>query len=118
MLLASNFEPRRSLYAKNATEEGYSVWFLAHSNFICEEDTNGLWKNEFKKDMLSEEWFSEAVRKYKEELLCDRSKRVVFAKKASGKYYFMGVYEPVELEKIENNYYVKIYKKVSNQYPE
>lgn len=118
LLLASNFEPRRLLYAKNATEERYSVWFLAHSNFISEEDTNGLWKNKFKKDMLLEEWFPEAVRKYEEELFCDQTKRVVFAKKASGKYYFMGIYEPVCLEEIEDDYYVKTYKRVSTQYPE
>ena len=118
LLLASNFEPRRLLYAKNATEEGYSVWILAHSNLISEEDPNGLWKNKFKKDMLLEQRFPEAVIKYEEELYCDQTKRVVFAKKASGKYYFMGIYEPVDLEEIEDDYYVKTYKRVSTQNPD
>ncbi len=118
LLLASNFEPRKLLYAKNATNEGYSVWFLPHSNFISEDDTNGLWKNTFKKDMLLEEWSPDAVIKHGFGLFSDKTKRVTFAKKASGKYYFMGIYEVVDIERIGENCYLKIYKKTSTQYPE
>ena len=113
---ASSFEPRRLLFAEDVTSEGYSVWFVAHSNFISEEDTNGLWKNTFKKDLLLEEWFPEALKKHNPKVR--EPKRIVFAKKASGKYYFIGVYEVDRIEKNDDGNYVRFFQKISTKYPE
>ena len=113
--VSSLFAPRRLLYAKAATPEGYSPWFVAHSNFISDDDTNGLWKNTFQKDMLYEEWLPES-KKHQHELRQDQTTRLVFAKKASGTYYFMGVYKVYDI-KIERENPVKIYKRISTTYP-
>lgn len=115
--LVKYFEPRQLLYAADATSEGYSVWFLPHSNFISEEDTNGLWKNTFNGDKIHEEWLPSIANKPHSGLHTDKSTRVVFAKKASGKYYFMGVYEVTNIEKKSNGSYVKTYNKISREYP-
>lgn len=111
------FERKRLLYAKSASPEGYSVWFVAHSNFISDEDTTGVWKNTFEKDTIIEEWLPPSKR-YHKGLLTDSAKRIVFVKKASGKYYFMGIYEPVGIVKNGTDKYTKTYKRVSDTYPE
>ncbi len=114
--LAPHFERKRLLYAKTASPEGYSVWFVAHSNFISDEDTTGVWKNTFEKDSIIEEWLPPSKR-YRKELLTDNTKRIVFVKKASGKYYFMGIYEPISTVKNGIDKYTRTYKRVSDTYP-
>ena len=114
--VAGNFKPLHLLYAKGATPEGYSVWFVAHSNFISEDDTNGLWKNTIKKDLICEEWLGDSAQR-RTNLILDETTRVVFAKKSSGKYYFMGVYELKEIKKNDAGNYERIYKKNSEVYP-
>ena len=76
---AGHFKPLHLLYAKAATPEGYSPWFVAHSNFISDEDTNGFWKNTFKKDFIYEEWIGDPLKK-RTNLILDETERVVFAK--------------------------------------
>ena len=116
-LCASSFEPKHLLYAKAASPEGYSVWFVAHSNYISDDDTTDRWKNTFKNDTLIEEWLPSSKKFYKE-MLTDSTKRIVFAKKASGKYYFMGIYEVVSIVKSGVATYTKTYKRISTTYPE
>ena len=114
----SSFEPRRLLYANGVTPEGYSVWFVAHSNFISPEDASGPWKNTFIGDEIHEEWDHLAEKRHIN-LYLDETERVVFAKKASGKYYFMGIYKAdlTLTYNDENGHRVKIYKKLSTEYP-
>ena len=57
---ASNFAPRKLLYACAVTPEGYSPWFVAHSNFISADDSNGKWLNRFENDLLFEEWLPDS----------------------------------------------------------
>ena len=113
---AYKFGPRMLLYARSATPEGYSPWFVAHSNFISLEDSNGRWLNRFEKDLLFEEWLPES-RRYRQEMHDDNTIRIVFVKKQSGKYYFMGAYEPIDIARNEEGNYVKTYKKISTVYP-
>ncbi len=110
------FGPKMLLYARSATPEGYSPWFVAHSNFIDDEDTNGRWLNRFEGDLLLEEWLPESG-SYKTEMSSDNTRRIVFAKKRSGKYYFYGVYEPISIIRNEEGNYVKTYKRISKVYP-
>ena len=116
MSKASNFGPRMLLYARSATPEGYSPWFVAHSNFISLEDTNGRWLNRFEKDLLFEEWLPNSQH-YLDEMRSDNTIRIVFVKKQSGKYYFMGAYKPISIEKNKEGNYVKTYQKISTTYP-
>lgn len=113
---AYKFGPRMLLYARSATPEGYSPWFVAHSNFISLEDSNGRWLNRFEKDLLMEEWLPDS-RRYLEEMYSDNTIRIVFVKKQSGKYYFMGAYEPISIVRNEEGNYIKTYKKISTTYP-
>ena len=113
---ASNFAPRKLLYARAVTPEGYSPWFVAHSNFISADDSNGKWLNRFENDLLFEEWLPDSSH-LKRELTADNTRRIVFAKKSSGKYYFMGVYEPINIKRNAEGNFVKTYKRVSLVYP-
>ena len=111
------FAPLKLLYAKCATQEGHSVWFVAHSNLIDKDDNNGKWKNTFEGNLLLEEWLPEGINQFGGEITLDNTKRVIFAKKKSGHYYFMGVYEPIKLEKLDNGNILKTYEKISSEYP-
>ena len=114
MSLAESFGPQRLLYAKDATLEGFSVWFLAHSNF--NEEDNGIWRNSFDGDYIREEWLNQNMLHHNKMIL-DHTVRVVFAKKKSGKYYFMGVYVLDNFEKNDDGNRVKIYRRISTVYP-
>ncbi len=111
------FGKQQRLFSEVATPEGYSVWFLAHSNLT--ETSNGKWKNEFSGDVLYEKWESDvdgllfSVRKIK---------RVVFAKiKDVGmKYYFMGIYIFEKIEPVEgkSGVYIRTFRRIGDTYPE
>ncbi len=69
------------LYAEGATPEGYSVWFLGHSNWTVSE--GGSWENEILDDLVIETW-----KKQKDDLYKDKTKRVLFAKNQNHQYVF------------------------------
>ena len=103
------------LYAEKATKEGYSPWFVAHSNYT--ETDNGKWKNEFVGEYIREEWEHPDERLY-----TDKTTRVVFAKKNINRrkeYVFHGVYkvERIEVPEKTKSSYVKVYKRISETYP-
>ena len=106
---AGNFAMQKTLYASNATIEGYGVWFLAHSNYT--NTKNGNWENEFidNDKILIETWdvaYASGLR-FNEEL----NTRVVFAKKE--KYYeFMGIYKWFQNK--ENH---RFFERISTIYP-
>lgn len=114
---AGKFAPHKLLYAKYATPEGYSVWFVAHSNLTSTHNSNGKWINTFKQDCLLEEWLPDGMEYHGGELTLDNTLRVVFAKKKDGYYYFMGVYKSVSIEKKANGNPLKTYKRISTEYP-
>lgn len=90
---AYDFGIKKSLYATNATREGYSVWFLANSNWTG--TNNGIWQNEI---FLERQEILESWAKKRTDLFGDKSTRVVFAKRDIG-YVFIGVYEFLDVIK-------------------
>ena len=110
------FGTRRLLYVPDVTPEGFGVWFIAHSNFTSDNDPNEQWNNTIRGDYIFEEWLS-PIPTYHKYLISDASIRVVFSKKASGNYYFLGVYAVTNIEKNEKGNYVKTYERISTVYP-
>lgn len=112
---SGRFAPQQRLYAEEVTPEGYSVLFLAHSNWTDTE--GGNWKNNITADTIEEKWY-----RYESYILTNTNIRVVFAKKTWGYqgYIFIGLYEPagyrVEDDVNGNKYYVRIYKRISDEY--
>lgn len=99
------------LYAKNATPEGYSPWFLSHHDL--HQTKAGIWKNKIRGELgeyIYEEWDS-----IEGSMWGDISTRVVFLK-LNGVYHFFGVYKFDGVER-ENNKYTKKYRRISKQYP-
>lgn len=99
----------KKLYALNATKEGYSVWFLAHSNWTA--TSNGKWSNEIHHGIkyIDEFWDNNTIGKLNE----DAEIRVTFAKKKNY-YVFLGIYKCLY---IDNQKRVKRYKIISDKYP-
>lgn len=97
------------LYAKKATPEGYSPWFISHHNL--QQTQGGKWSNTIENDYIHEEWHTADER-----LWDDKSIRVVFLK-LNGKYYFYGLFEVCSIKQKENFKYVKTYKRIANKYP-
>lgn len=85
---SGKFGLRQGLYAADATPEGYSVWFLAHSNWTGTE--NGKWKNTIKplERIITEQWNHLDSRFY-----YDNGIRIVFAKNKNMRYVFLGIYK-------------------------
>lgn len=101
-----------SLFADNATPEGYAVWFLAHSNYSSNL-INQPWINKISdnQDTIFE--------------LCNEgnklfdlaSNRVVFAKTSNGKYVFLGIYKFINKIQLKNGSKLHVFKRISNIYP-
>lgn len=89
------------LYAKNATPERYSVWFLAHSNLTGTK--GGTWNNYIFEDRIEEthENLNDGFRD-------DNSVRIVFAK-VNDNYMFLGLFQPKKIEEKNNAQKKKIY---------
>lgn len=109
------FALKKPLYAYNATPEGYSVIFLAHSNWTDTKVRNRI--NIIQEKTLEERW-----REIDDDAFyTDTYTRVVFAKDKYGEYVFLGVYLYKETKTVtflnEEKHFVKIYKRVSSQYP-
>lgn len=120
------FGRQQLLYSVNATPEGYSVWFLVHSNWTATK--GGKWYNKIEGDTIEEMWLSEKGG------LQDTSIRVTFAKMKTREYSFIGIYAPLKLEekiitsdivtsnqgvvaKAGESVWIKTYRLISDQYP-
>ncbi len=97
------------LYAKSATPEGYSPWFITHHNLS--NTKGGKWKNTIIGDEIHEEWDE-----YDDRMWDDKTKRIVFLKLGS-EYYFYGVYFVLSIEQSDNMKYTKVYKRLNISYP-
>ena len=100
-------------YANIATREGYSVWFLAHSNWTGTH-TYGV-KNKISETYMEQWWMNSS------HPVATTRKRLIFAKKDNW-YIFLGVFEFVGFERREykdgKTYYVERFDMVSKSYPE
>ena len=122
------FGRQQILYAEKASPEGYSPWFLPHSNWT--ETKGGNWFNTIRGDVIEEMWVEEQPRMH-----YDKTTRITFVKKKSGEYVFYGLYNPIKVEEkkisediIDRNGVVlkkagekvwfKTYKLISSQYPQ
>ena len=116
--LRGNFAQQKMLYAKYATQEGYSVWMLAHSNLNESFNRNRRWYNIFVyPDIIREIWFNPSDINMSQE---DYSYRVCFAKNKEGLYVFQGIYEPQKIEWEEvmgKTELVRTFKRISKVYP-
>ena len=107
---ANNFGRQGAqLYAKNATPEGFSPWFISNHNL--EQTKGGKWNNTIDGNYIYEEWDETDDR-----LWADKTTRVVFLK-LKGTYHFFGVYCTENIELKANGKYTKTYKRVSKEYP-
>lgn len=97
------------LYAKNATPEGYSVWFLSHHKMT--NTKGGKWSNTIYKDSVYEEWDNA-----ENGIWDDKSTRVLFVK-FDGSYHFYGIFAVDTVIMNGNFKYTKIYKRIGNTYP-
>ena len=100
-------------YSNLATPEGYSVWFLANSNWTGTEITEV--KNRVSYSTI-EQWWTE-----EDHIKATERKRVVFAKK-NGYYHFLGIFKLSEYKKAETSYgqtyYIETFNPISENYPE
>ena len=117
--LRGNFAQQKMLYAKNATDEGYSVWMLAHSSLNESFNRKGRWYNIFVgSDVIREIWFNPSDISWSQE---DYSYRVCFAKTRDGNYVFKGIYKPqkIDWEKIPDGKteLVRTFVRISSTYP-
>lgn len=111
----SLFGKQRGLYAENATPQGYSVWFLAHSNWTQTNVEN--WRNKILQETIEEVWLDPQYNSY----FHDESIRVVFAKTKYYGYVFIGLYRSINVEaKILSDgsrVFIKTYQRISDVYP-
>ena len=117
--LRGNFAQQKMLYAKNATDEGYSVWMLAHSSLNESFSRKGRWYNIFVgSDVIREIWFNPSDISGSQD---DYSHRVCFAKTRDGNYVFKGIYKPqkIDWEKIPDGKteLVRTFVRISSTYP-
>mgnify|MGYP004645516373 CR=1 FL=1 len=109
----SSFGNHCSLYAKSVTPEGYSVLFLAHSNWT--QTKGGEWSNKILWNTIEEVWQNS-----RDDMYHDDTIRVVFAKTKSYGYVFIGLYRPINLEdKVlpdGSRVFIKTYQRISDVY--
>lgn len=99
-------------YSEVATREGYSVWFLAHSNWT-DSDTEDVKNWIF--DSYMEQWWTSS-----DHPASTVRKRLIFAKK-DNHYVFLGVFQFVgkEEKRVQNGkiFYVERFDLVTEVYP-
>lgn len=100
-------------YSEIATPEGYSVWFLAHSDWTGTDITEI--KNKVSYSTIEQWWTDEF------HLKATQRKRVVFAKK-DNYYQFLGIFKIADFERTETQYgktyYIETFNLTSENYPE
>lgn len=115
--VAWRFGKFQELYAYHATQEKYSVWFLANSNWT--KTVGGVWENMIFQDKIEEYWPLDTFRSYPH---TQKEIRTVFAKNDKGNYVFLGVFMTLNwVEKTVpstgKKIMVKTYKRISKAYP-
>lgn len=85
------FGPQQILYAEGASPEGFSPWFLPHSNLS--ETLGGNWFNIVTENTVEELWITP-----KHGLHHDYTTRITFIKTKSNGYVFLGLYHPTKVE--------------------
>ena len=107
------FAKQKKLYSNVATPEGYSVWFLAHSNWTGTHTAGVI--NKISESYM-EQWWMDSTHPR-----ATKRKRIIFAK-SELKYMFLGIYEFVGYERKEEIngkiYYVERFDLLNEQYPE
>lgn len=110
----SFFGKQQVLYAEGATPEGFSPWFLVHSNLT--QTKGGNWSNKIYGATIEELWKTPQYGLYH-----DGTTRVTFAKTKSHGYVFLGVYKPVrvdeELLDDGRKVWIKVYSLIADSYP-
>ena len=117
----SHFMKRTTMYATDATPEGYSVWFLVHHSWIENpEKCTERWWNTVGSDIVHEDWICNRLKDEDlQNFKYDHTKRLTFAKGKNGQYYYIGIFEPIGL--IENqlnhkcnggSFHTKVYKRI------
>ena len=114
---AENFGQEGALlYAGNVTPEGYSVWFIGHSNLTGTESRK--WKNIVSLDWNTIDMIWKVAPPDED---YDLAYRVVFVKENDGHYRFLGVCKktPAHFTKLSNGKaaWVENYTCVSDCYP-
>ncbi|MBR2387873.1 MAG: hypothetical protein IKB02_03790 [Clostridia bacterium] len=112
--MAFCFKRFQTMYASNATPEGFGVSFFVHNSLGESYSENYSWFNKVYADKIEEIWFCNA------NFMHNMDTRVIFLKTRSG-YEFSGIYEPIKIETRTINgkeRKVKIYKKISSKYPQ
>ena len=99
------------MYAKDVTQEGYSVWMLAHSNWT--DTKNEKWRNTISEGfrLITEDWGENASGLEKE---LPEETRVTFAKDGAGAYVFLGVFQCTTIDQANR---IKKYELISDRYP-
>lgn len=110
------FGGQKIMFSENAAD-GYSVWFLPHSNFTGDRAESGKWENYVSPPYIWEKYDN------KEIPMTFGDKRITFVRmynEASCKYeyVFMGIYQSYEIIKSEEDNLVLKYKRISEEYPE
>ena len=100
-------------YSEVATPEGYSVWFLAYSNW--QKGGSGRPENIISETYMEQWWPDTAYPR------ATARRRVIFAKRG-GAYYFLGIFEFVGSVREEirdgRRFWVERFNRVSTNYPE
>lgn len=109
----------KAMYARQATPEGYSVWFVASHRWIGGTAAGKKWHNTIGKQYIHEYWNMEKQNwDDLQNLKYDFSKRITFAKAKGGGYVYIGVFQPRwEPRETKHNEMVKVYEKVEEKYP-
>ena len=100
----------RPLYAKGATPEGYSAWFISHSNLT--NTKGGSHTNTIVGNFICEHWDKEG-----EGLWDDKTTRAVFVK-VDSTYFFYGVYRFCQVDTSSDYTHIKIYERIAENYPD
>ncbi len=114
------FGPKMLLYAEGASPEGYSPWFVAHSDWT--EDEAKKWRNIIYADRIEEIW-----KQPSDNMTEDMTLRIVFAKRRDYildyKYVFLGIYKPeeeIKTKRLQDGeiVWVKTFRLISDKYPQ
>lgn len=115
---ASKFAKQQSLYSKNCTNNGYSVWFVAYSSYnLSKNENRGVANNIEENNDIYEEWDIGAGGPPAED--SDEIK-IVFVKNKKGQYEFWGVMitKIEDVNKEKEPYYVYNHHISDDFYPD
>ena len=106
------FSPKKMLYEKECTKEGYAVWFLTYSNLNNYNNSAANWIDYVSSNF---EVVKEVWKNLDERFFNDNEKRVTFAKQKNGQYIYLGIFQAKEWDE-ENK--CKTFCRVAESYGE